>query len=80
MSCSRTSVELTHLENTQKERCEQYDHCKVTPIPRAASRYDLAHQLVIRACLNFFRPGWNGWNGTRLLVVVRSISSCLCPF
>ena len=30
---------------------------------------------VLRACLNVFRPGWNGWNGTRLLVVVRSIPS-----
>ena len=28
-------------------------------------------------CLNFIRPGWNGWKGTRLLVVVRSIPSCL---
>ena len=26
------------------------------------------------------RPGWNGWNGTRLLVVVRSIPSRLYPF
>ena len=34
---------------------------------------------VVRACLNLFRPGWNGWNGTRL-VVVRFIPSCLCPF
>ena len=31
------------------------------------------------ATLNLFRPGWNGWNGTRLLVVVASIPSCLCP-
>ena len=36
--------------------------------------------LRLRACLNLFRPGWYGWNGTRLLVVVRSILSCLCPF
>ena len=35
---------------------------------------------VVRACLNLCRPGWNGWNGTRLLEVVRSIPSCLCPF
>ena len=34
----------------------------------------------LRACINLFRPGWNCWNGTRLLVAVRSISSCLCPF
>ena len=27
-------------------------------------------------CLNLFRPGWNEWNGTRLLVVVRSIPTC----
>ena len=31
----------------------------------------------IRPCLNFIRPSWNGWNGTRLFVVVRSIPSCL---
>ena len=35
---------------------------------------------MVRACLMLFRRGWNGWNGTRLLVVVRSIPSCLCPF
>ena len=34
----------------------------------------------VRACLILFRPGWNGWNGARLLVVVRSVPSCLCPF
>ena len=26
--------------------------------------------LVLRACLNLFRPGWNGANGTKLLVLV----------
>ena len=36
--------------------------------------------LRLRACLNLFQPGWNGWNGTRLLVVVRSIPSRLRPF
>ena len=35
---------------------------------------------TVRACLHLFRPGWDGWNGTRLLVVVRFIPSCLCPF
>ena len=20
---------------------------------------------ILRACLNLFRPGWNGWNGTK---------------
>ena len=38
------------------------------------------HPTVLRACLNLLRLGWNGWNGTRLLVVVRSIPSCWCPF
>ena len=33
--------------------------------------------LYVRACLNLFGPGWNGWNGPRLLVVVSSIPSCL---
>ena len=27
----------------------------------------------MRACLNLFRPGWNGCNGTTPFVVVRSI-------
>ena len=36
--------------------------------------------FALRTCFNLFRPGWNGWNGTRLTVVVRSIRSCLCPF
>ena len=30
----------------------------------------------LRVCLNFIRPRWNGWNGTRLFVVVRTIPSC----
>ena len=38
--------------------------------------------VTIRVRPHFFRPGWNGWNGTRLngtrlLVVVRSIPSKL---
>ena len=46
--------------------------------------YHLLH-LLFRSilswvCLNFIRPGWNGWNGTRPFVVVRSIPSCLCPY
>ena len=36
--------------------------------------------VIVRVCLNFIRPCWNGWNGTRLFVVVRSIPSCLCPY
>ena len=36
--------------------------------------------INVRACLNLFRPGWNDLNGTRLFVVDRSITSCLCPF
>ena len=35
---------------------------------------------TLRACLNLFRPGCDFCNGTRLLVIVRSIPSCLCPF
>ena len=31
-------------------------------------------------CLTFIRPSWNGWNGTRLFVVVRSIPSCFQVF
>ena len=32
-----------------------------------------ASLCALRACLSSFRSGWNGWNGTRLFVVVRSI-------
>ena len=35
---------------------------------------------VLRVCLNFIRPSWNGWNGARLLVVVRSIPTCFQVF
>ena len=35
---------------------------------------------VLRVCLNFIRPSWNGWNGTRLFVVVRSIPTCFQVF
>ena len=34
----------------------------------------------MRVCLNFIRPSWNGWNGTRLFVVVRSIPTCFQVF
>ena len=36
--------------------------------------------LILRPCLNFIRPSWNGWNGTRLFVVVRSIPTCFQVF
>ena len=36
--------------------------------------------LLVRVCLNFIRPSWNGWNGTRLFVVVRSIPTCFQVF
>ena len=32
---------------------------------------------LMRACLNLFRPGWNGWNGTRLRTRGRSFHSML---
>ena len=35
---------------------------------------------TMRPCLNFIRPSWNGWNGTRLFVVVRSIPTCFQVF
>ena len=31
-------------------------------------------------CLNFIRPSWNGWNGTRLFVTVHSIPTCFQVF
>ena len=34
----------------------------------------------LRPCLNFIRPSWNGWNGTSLFVVVRSIPTCFQVF
>ena len=34
----------------------------------------------MRVCLNFIRLSWNGWNGTRLFVVVRSIPTCFQVF
>ena len=34
----------------------------------------------LRVCLNFIRPSWNGWNGTRLFVAVRSIPPCFQVF
>ena len=53
-----------------------------TPTRGARKQGIWRHEQIeqLSACLNLFRPGWNGWNGTRLLVVVRSIPSCLCPF
>ena len=45
-----------------------------------ASTTNLVGHDMFRACLDLFRPGWNGWNGSRLFVVVCSIPSCLCPF
>ena len=40
----------------------------------------IAQCLPLTACLNSFRLGWNGWNGTRLLVGVGSILRSLCRF
>ena len=37
-------------------------------------------KTTLRVCPNLFRPGWNGWNGTRLFVVVRSIPTCFQVF
>ena len=31
----------------------------------------LSIMRLTRACLNLFRPCWNGWDGTRLFAVVR---------
>ena len=39
----------------------------------------LFHQ-ALRVCLNFIRRSWNGWNGTTLFVVVRSIPTCFQVF
>ena len=68
--------------DTQHYSSSIYDHhqfCQDTmKLPN--NIYVPASKHLINACLNLFRPGWNGWNGTRLLVVVRSIPSCLCPF
>ena len=33
-----------------------------------------------RVCINFIRPSWNGWNGTSLFVIVRSIPTCFQVF
>ena len=49
-------------------------------IPFVLSCLATRHRALMKVCLNLFRPGWNGWNWTRLLVVVRSIPSSFCPF
>ena len=41
---------------------------------------NFGEEEVFRPCLNFIRPSWNGWNGTRLFVVVRSIPTCFQVF
>ena len=52
---------------------------KVTP--RTCDRPASGHSVSpLRVCLNFIRPSWNGWNGTRLFVVVRSIPTCFQVF
>ena len=66
---SRGATYLPHPNKSPKGEA----HC-------GAQQCLISHEMSLRACLNLFRPGWNGWNGTRLLVVVLSIPTCLCPF
>ena len=42
--------------------------------------HPFSYMKYLRVSLNFIRPSWNGWNGTRLFVVVRSIPTCFQVF
>ena len=48
--------------------------------PRAIRTTELPSNPSPWVCLNFIWPSWNGWNGTRLFVVVPSILTCFQVF
>ena len=61
-----------------QQMSQSSQHQSTARIRVPSGSFGIAQQglLFEGVCLNLFRPGWNDWNGTRLLVVVRSIPTC----